>query len=144
MTANPLRGLPAVSAVLELPTVRALQPLHGHDVVAGAIRAELDALRDRLKGGASLDGELALDAIAVRVAKRVETESANILRPVINATGIVLHTNLGRAPMAEPAAQAAYQAARGYLNLELDLADGIRLKYNLGTNPSGAFSSAKA
>jgi L-seryl-tRNA(Ser) seleniumtransferase len=126
MTANPLRGLPAVSAILELPTIRALQPLHGHDVVAGAIRAELDALRERLKSGASVDGEMAIESIAVRVAKRVEAESANILRPVINATGIVLHTNLGRAPMAESSAHAAYQAAHGYLNLELDLADGKR------------------
>ena len=126
MPSNPFRSLPAVSAVLEFPSVRALEPLHGHDIVAGAIRAELDALRERLKAGVSLDGELALTSIAERVSARVREESASLLRPVINATGIVLHTNLGRAPMAESAAQAAFNAAHGYLNLELDLATGKR------------------
>ena len=126
MPPNPLRNVPAVSAVLELASVRALQPAHGHGVVADAVRAELDALRERLKAGESVDGELKVDAIAQRVARRVEAESACTLRTVINATGIVLHTNLGRSPIAESAAKAAYDAARAYLNLELDLDDGKR------------------
>jgi L-seryl-tRNA(Ser) seleniumtransferase len=57
---------------------------------------------------------------------RLERDAAPRLRPVINATGVVLHTNLGRSPMAEEAARAAYDAARGYLNLELDLDTGTR------------------
>jgi L-seryl-tRNA(Ser) seleniumtransferase len=126
MPANPLRQLPAVTAVLETPTVAALEPAHGRDAVVAAVRAELDALRDRLRAGESLDGEIAPEAVAARVAARVETSATPMLRPVINATGIVLHTNLGRSPIAEVAAQAAYQAARGYLNLELDLGTGKR------------------
>ena len=126
MPANPFRHLPAVTAVLEAPAVAALEPAHGRDAVVAAIRAELDALRDRLKAGAAPDGELAPEAVAARVAARVEAASAPMLRPVINATGIVLHTNLGRSPIAEAAATAAYQAARGYLNLELDLGTGKR------------------
>jgi L-seryl-tRNA(Ser) seleniumtransferase len=126
MPPNPLRGVPAVSAVLETASVRALQPVHGHDVVADAVRVELDALRAKLKAGKMLDGELKVDAIAQRVARRVEAESTCTLRTVINATGIVLHTNLGRSPIAESAAKAAYDAARAYLNLELDLDDGKR------------------
>jgi L-seryl-tRNA(Ser) seleniumtransferase len=126
MPANPFRQLPAVAAVLESPGVQALAPVHGHDAVASAVRAELDALRERLKGGESLDGTLSVESITDRVAARVEADSAPMLRPVINATGIVLHTNLGRSPIAEAAARAAYDAARGYLNLELDLGSGKR------------------
>src|SRR5215213_11389229 len=126
MAANPLRHLPAVTAVLETPAVAALEPAHGRDAVVAAVRAELDALRERLKAGEALDGEIAPEAVAARVAARVEASSAPMLRPVINATGIVLHTNLGRSPVAETAAKAAYDAARGYLNLELDLGTGKR------------------
>jgi L-seryl-tRNA(Ser) seleniumtransferase len=60
------------------------------------------------------------------VAHRLERELRAKLVSVINATGIVLHTNLGRAPLAEEAARAAGEAARGYLNLELDLDSGKR------------------
>ncbi|MBO0698809.1 MAG: hypothetical protein J2P46_10475, partial [Zavarzinella sp.] len=91
MAGNPYRQLPPVAAVLDAPAVRALEPAHGHDAVADAVRAELDALRDRLKAGDALDGAIGLDAIVARVATRVEAGSAPMLRPVINATGIVLH-----------------------------------------------------
>jgi L-seryl-tRNA(Ser) seleniumtransferase len=126
MAPNPLRLLPAITAVLESPGIQALEPLHGHDAVVAAARAELDQLRERIRGGESLDGEITLDGIASRVAKRVQEAAAPRLRSVINATGIVLHTNLGRSPIAEVAAMAAADAARGYLNLELDLATGKR------------------
>ena len=126
MPANPFRHLPAVTTVLETPAVAALEPVHGRDAVVAAVRAELDVLRERLKGGEALDGEIAPEAVATRVAARVEAGSAPMLRPVINATGIVLHTNLGRSPVAQIAARAAYDAARGYLNLELDLSTGKR------------------
>jgi L-seryl-tRNA(Ser) seleniumtransferase len=123
---NPLRQLPAVTALLEAPGVKALEPIHGHDAVVAAARAELDVLRERLKTGDALGGAIGVDAVAERVAARVAANAAPTLRPVINATGIVLHTNLGRSPIAEVAAKAAYDAARGYLNLELDLATGKR------------------
>jgi L-seryl-tRNA(Ser) seleniumtransferase len=126
MPANPLRHLPAVTTVLETAAVAALEPAHGRDAIVAAVRAELDGLRERLKAGEALDGEIAAEAVATRVAARVEASSAPTLRPVINATGIVLHTNLGRSPVAEAAAKAAYDAARGYLNLELDLGTGKR------------------
>ena len=69
-----------------------------------------------------------MDALAAEIvaAARCGTQSIPAFRTVINATGVVLHTNLGRSPLHEDAARAAYEAARGYLNLELDLSTGKR------------------
>jgi L-seryl-tRNA(Ser) seleniumtransferase len=126
MSANPFRDLPSVNDVLETPAVRDLATTHAHDLIVGAIRGELAELRQRLGRGESLDGAAGPADVALRVAERLARELRPKLRPVINATGIVLHTNLGRAPLADAAAQAAYDAARGYLNLELDLETGKR------------------
>jgi L-seryl-tRNA(Ser) seleniumtransferase len=120
------RQLPSVNDVLGTGTLRDLGEDHAHDMVVGVIRQELNDLRDRLRQGENLDGRVQADMIAGRVAERLRQELQPKLRRVINATGIVLHTNLGRAPVAEEAAQAAYEAARGYLNLELELASGKR------------------
>jgi L-seryl-tRNA(Ser) seleniumtransferase len=122
---NPLRNLPSVHEVLAAPRVQALVSAHVHGLVAGAVRAELDDLRQRLREQQSVDG-MAVESIAERVAARLHHELRPKLREVINATGIILHTNLGRAPIAEPAARAAYEAGRGYLNLEIDLESGQR------------------
>ena len=122
--ANAFRSLPSVNDVLAVMTCRV--PSYIHSVYVEAIRQELDVLRARLHAGESLDGAVNPEAIAAAVEKRIESNDRLRLRPVINATGIVLHTNLGRAPVAEAAARAAYEAARGYLNLELDLESGKR------------------
>jgi L-seryl-tRNA(Ser) seleniumtransferase len=126
MGENPLRQLPSVNQVLEAPAVRTLAGAHAHELIVAAVRAELAELRQRVRRGEDLDGHVTPDAVADRVAERLGRDSPPKLRPVINATGIVLHTNLGRAPLAEEAARAAYEAARGYLNLELDLDTGKR------------------
>jgi L-seryl-tRNA(Ser) seleniumtransferase len=126
MSANPYRKLPAVNDVLELASVASLAREHAHEVVVAAIRHELAELRQRVGSGEDLDGVGSAEAVAIRVAERLGRELRPKLRPVINATGIVLHTNLGRAPIAEESAKAAYEAARGYLNLEIDLETGKR------------------
>jgi L-seryl-tRNA(Ser) seleniumtransferase len=123
---NPFRRLPAVNDILDAVPVQSLSSTHAHATILAAIRSELDALRQRLASGESLDGAGDAQAVASRVVSRIERETRPKLRTVINATGIVLHTNLGRSPMAEAAAAAAYEAARGYLNLELDLESGKR------------------
>ena len=124
---NPFRQLPSVSDLLQHPSLAAAT--HDRGLIADALRDEIDLLRERLaprrtdrwRRFARCDRP----ARALRVASGSRTCGRD-LRRVINATGIVLHTNLGRAPIAEEAARAAYEAARGYLNLELDLDTGKR------------------
>ena len=126
MPDNPYRNLPAVGEVLAAPTASNLIREHGHEPTVAVIRGILGGLRDRLRSEEILDGELSSGAIADRAADLLAKKNGPRFRPVINATGIVLHTNLGRAPLAAVAADAARAAAAGYLNLELDLVSGQR------------------
>ncbi len=126
MTDHPFRKLPQVSKVLDAPALAAARAAHPPDAVTAAVRAELDTVRARLAAGDSADGVPSADELAALAAARLERDAAPRIRPVINATGVVLHTNLGRSPLHEEAARAAYEAARGYLNLELDLDTGKR------------------
>jgi L-seryl-tRNA(Ser) seleniumtransferase len=123
---NPYRNLPAVNDVLDTAAVQGLNSAHSHEQIVTAIQAVLTDAREQLRRGLAMNGEISTEAVALRVVERLNRETRPKLRPVINATGIVLHTNLGRAPIAEAAAKAAYEAARGYLNLELDLETGKR------------------
>jgi L-seryl-tRNA(Ser) seleniumtransferase len=123
---SPFRNLPAVHEILQLPRVAALEERHAHGAVVEAIRAELTIIRALVAKGQTLNGVCTIESIAEAVEGRLSRDLQPRLRCVINATGIVLHTNLGRAPIAEEAAQAAFEAARGYLNLELDLDTGKR------------------
>lgn len=116
-----LRDLPAVDAVLRLPQAGKLAGRHGRAAAAAAIREALDRLRLGI-----LDGS----APEVTEARVLELATALIsnrgLRRVVNATGIILHTNLGRSVLSERAVEAVVEAARGYSNLEYDLAAGER------------------
>jgi L-seryl-tRNA(Ser) seleniumtransferase len=123
---NPLRDLPAVNDILLDPGIESVRSRFSHGQIADAIRAELAALRTVISKEPSTNGECTPASVVASVVERLARDHRPRLRPVINATGIVLHTNLGRAPIAEAAAQAAYDAAHGYLNLELDLDTGKR------------------
>jgi L-seryl-tRNA(Ser) seleniumtransferase len=125
-TGNPLRGLPSVNEVLDAVSRQARGGDVDHDAVVAGIRSYLHELRQRMLSGNEIDGEIQAEPIAAMVLDRLQRDLRPRLRRVINATGIVLHTNLGRAPLSESAARAAYEAARGYLNLELDLDTGKR------------------
>ena len=126
MSDDPLRQIPSVNDVLAAAEIQPLSQDHAHDLIVAAVRAELAQLREQIRRGDGVDGASSVASIAARVADRLGRELRSKLRPVINATGIVLHTNLGRSPIAEEAARAAHEAAHGYLNLELDLDSGKR------------------
>jgi L-seryl-tRNA(Ser) seleniumtransferase len=129
--ARSLRALPAVEAVLQQPALAPALAAHPRSFVVEAVRAELAEARARLAGGR--DGAApAPDALAAQAAARVAAGARPALRRVLNATGVVLHTNLGRAPLAAPARDALLEAARGYCSLELDLETGRRGDRGLG------------
>jgi L-seryl-tRNA(Ser) seleniumtransferase len=113
------RHLPAVDALLAEPDVAGLVAAHPRSLVVRAVRETVEAARAG-GGGAPPEGWSA--AVLARV-HRLATPS---LGPVINATGVVLHTNLGRAPLARAAIAAMTRIAAGYSNLEYDVARGAR------------------
>jgi len=113
------RALPAVHAVLERARVRDLLAQSPRAVVLDAVRTVLDRLR---ASGSSPNEDALDDAIEHEVARRTQPS----LRPVFNATGVVLHTNLGRAPLARVALDAIVRTASGASNLEYDLERGER------------------
>lgn len=121
-----LRQFPAVHELLSTERFISLIANHSRETVVDALRSELDSLRQAALGGSDITAQLETEPLAMAVGKRLDNDSRPGLRPVINATGILLHTNLGRAPMAEVASHAAAMAAQNYLNLELDLETGKR------------------
>ena len=115
MSDNPYRKLPQVARVLDAAPLAAARAAYPPDAVAAAVRAEVEILRIRLDSGEPSDGLPTVDEVARRAAGRLETDAAVRLRPVINATGIVLHTNLGRSPLAESAAKLDVPRSRGHV-----------------------------
>lgn len=125
MTAS-LRDMPAVHEVLASSSFSGLLEKYPRNVLVSVLRTHLQALREKLQSGADITSELEMNRLHERVGEMLAEQMQPRLRSVINATGILLHTNLGRAPMAEEAVAAASMAAQGYLNLELDLKTGKR------------------
>ena len=120
------QDLPAVDRLLRLPAVQALLAEHGHTLVAGQARALLDRLRSRALAGALPAAELAPEALASALSAAVAERLAPRLKRVLNLTGTVIHTNLGRALLADSALQHVLATMAGPNNLEYDLAEGGR------------------
>ena len=117
------RKLPAVDALLRLPEAGVLAAAHGEQPLADAVRAALAAARQAISLGQPAPTTAALLAAS---AAHLDAAGQPSLRPVINATGVILHTNLGRAPLSDRALAAVQAAAAGYNNLEYDLQAGAR------------------
>lgn len=119
-----LKQIPGVDAVLQMQVVREALSRYPRSIVLDAIREELDTIRKNILQRApfSLDPE----NIALCVAQRAQRLAAFALQPVVNATGIVIHTNLGRSLLAEEAIARLQIICRGYNNLEYDLQKGER------------------
>ncbi len=118
-----LRSLPSVREVLAQDGVAEASTRLGRDVVADLVRRSIDQARTAIREGGHVGTDAA--SLASRALAMIH-EDRPFLRPVINATGILLNTGLGRAPLAAAAAEAVARVSSGYCNLELDLGWGAR------------------
>src|SRR5512147_1619255 len=118
-----MRSIPSIEQLRQRPAMLALEPRYGRSAIVDALRAEAAAVRERVDAEMPADVVSAIERAAIA---RLEASLAPSLRRVINATGVIIHTNLGRAPLARTAAERAARLAMGYTNLEYDLERGER------------------
>lgn len=123
MNVDSFRSLPSVEELLQNHTLRGYERKVGRAVVVEAVRAALDAARGEIRAGR----EVPMPALLIDdITERIEQAVRSTLTRVINATGVILHTNLGRAPLSQEALAAIQEAASSYANLEYDLDAGER------------------
>jgi L-seryl-tRNA(Ser) seleniumtransferase len=120
---NALRQLPSVDRLLQEAAVQALVARYARPTVLAAVRAALDAERAAMRAGAP---PRELGPLVAAVEAQAAALGGPRLRRVLNATGVVLHTNLGRAPLSASALAAAASVGGGYSNLEYELGPGER------------------
>src|SRR5215470_390209 len=127
------RKLPSVDELLRAPAIVDLIAREGHDAVTQSVRLVLSRLREEIATG-SLDGEsieLASSGLETTVERQLRQLLRYSLRDVINGTGVILHTNLGRAPLASSALDHIREIASGYSNLEFEIEAGERGKRDI-------------
>lgn len=127
------RMLPSVNEVLITPACQSLLPSHPRHRLLAAVRTVLASLRQEIAAGRHTAESLhpILSTLPCRIEQHLSRPRKYSLRPVINATGVVLHTNLGRAPLSEAAIQHIAEVAGDYCNLELDLETGARSRRDI-------------
>jgi L-seryl-tRNA(Ser) seleniumtransferase len=120
------RAIPSIDRLLERPGVAAAIDEHGRTAVVEALRRAADGWRTASPPGAADDARDPGAAIEAATLAGLAARTRPSLIPVINATGVIVHTNLGRAPLAEEAIARVAAIAAGYSNLEYDLTEGTR------------------
>ena len=125
MTIDSVRKLPKVDELLREPRLERTIRDMGHVPVRAAIRRTLDDTRDALLKNENTE-PFTVESIIHAILARLDKEAKSGIRKVINATGAILHTNLGRAPLAEEALDAVLSSSRGYSSLEFDLENNRR------------------
>ena len=126
-TKSPLRLLPSVDSVLQNETARKISAKVGEKKVTDLARLAIDAVRmEILSGSESFSREDLLSKTKTYLENFAESENSSKLQKVINATGVIIHTNLGRAPLSENSVEAMIGEASRYCNLEYNLATGKR------------------
>src|SRR5579883_1517102 len=123
VNSDQLRLLPSVEELLQSATGKRLSEQYGRPLALAAIRASLAQARSEIRAGVPCPPQ---EALLARAEQALQREQQPHLRPVINATGVIINTNLGRAPLSQQAIEAIEQVARGYSNLEYDLQAGTR------------------
>jgi L-seryl-tRNA(Ser) seleniumtransferase len=121
-----LRKIPSVDEILKSPHGLEWQARFPRRYTLKAVRDVVESKREEILKGNTPD--ITMEALAEEIGRKIESLTRRSLRPVINATGIVIHTNLGRAPLPESALKNIVEVARGYSNLEYNLGDGRRGK----------------
>ena len=118
-----LRQLPSIDQLLQRPKVGEWIALYGRPLTVDALRYTLDQVRAHHSQNSTIPSEAEL---LLRAGETLQSWVSPSLQPVINATGVILQTNLGRAPLSQAALQAIQEVAQGYSNLEYDLEKGQR------------------
>jgi L-seryl-tRNA(Ser) seleniumtransferase len=126
-----LRQIPAVNEVLNRTALKELEARVGRRLAVECTRRVLQRLRDQIVAGSL--SSVSLAALEREIVSEAETAACFSLRPVINASGVILHTNLGRAPLAREALEHVVEVSTRYSNLEYDLEAGERGKRDIHT-----------
>ena len=123
-----LRQLPSVEKILESEKLKDKIEKYSHPLVSEAVRETLLSIREQTKENPR---DISFDQIIEKVSQTVDEKTSDLLQPVINATGVILHTNLGRAPLDEETLSHIVEISRNYNNLEFDLKSGKRSQRGL-------------